>query len=108
LINPQTTPHSIPTNPATAPREHYRGSQVSIAAAARSDPRPFERAAALDLKGFSEANLRRAWADAKNEDIAASNWTLPDPARYGNMINFYKNVCIMGGFFLLYITGAGK
>ena len=27
---------------------------------------------ALDLKGYSEANLRRAWADAKNEDIAAS------------------------------------
>jgi len=27
---------------------------------------------ALDRKGFSEANLRRAWADAKNEDIAAS------------------------------------
>ena len=36
-------------------------------------------------------------------------WTLPDhPARYANMINFYKNVCIMGGFLLLYITGAGK
>jgi type I restriction enzyme R subunit len=27
---------------------------------------------AFDLKGYSEANLRRAWADAKNEDIAAS------------------------------------
>ena len=27
---------------------------------------------ALDLKGYSEANLRRAWKDAKNEDIAAS------------------------------------
>ena len=27
---------------------------------------------ALDLKGYSEASLRRAWADAKNEDIAAS------------------------------------
>jgi type I restriction enzyme R subunit len=27
---------------------------------------------ALDLKGYSEVNLRRAWADAKNEDIAAS------------------------------------
>src|SRR5690606_20673344 len=27
---------------------------------------------ALDVKGFSEANLRRAWADAKNEEIAAS------------------------------------
>jgi type I restriction enzyme, R subunit len=24
------------------------------------------------LKGYSEANLRRAWADAKNADIAAS------------------------------------
>jgi type I restriction enzyme R subunit len=27
---------------------------------------------ALDLKGYSEANLRRAWADTKNVDIAAS------------------------------------
>ena len=27
---------------------------------------------------------------------------------YGNMINFYKNVCIMGGYLLLYVTGAGK
>ncbi len=27
---------------------------------------------ALDRAGYSEANLRRAWADAKNEDIAAS------------------------------------
>jgi type I restriction enzyme R subunit len=27
---------------------------------------------ALDEKGYSEANLRRAWADAKNVDIAAS------------------------------------
>lgn len=26
----------------------------------------------LDLLGYSEANLRRAWADSKNEDIAAS------------------------------------
>ena len=27
---------------------------------------------ALDRKGYSEAALRRAWADAKNEEIAAS------------------------------------
>ncbi len=27
---------------------------------------------ALDQRGFSEASLRRAWADAKNQDIAAS------------------------------------
>src|SRR4051812_28455033 len=26
----------------------------------------------LDRRGFSEANLRRAWSDAKNEEIAAS------------------------------------
>jgi putative oxidoreductase len=25
-----------------------------------------------------------------------------------NMINFYKNISLMGGFFLLYVTGAGK
>ncbi len=36
----------------------------------RADLQALRRA--LDLKGFSEANLRRAWADAKNEDIAAS------------------------------------
>jgi len=35
-------------------------------------------------------------------------WTLSDPGRYGNMVNFYKNVSIMGGFLLLFITGAGK
>jgi putative oxidoreductase len=27
---------------------------------------------------------------------------------YANMINFYKNVSIIGGFFLLYVIGAGK
>jgi type I restriction enzyme R subunit len=27
---------------------------------------------ALDVKGYSEANLRRAWNDARNQDIAAS------------------------------------
>ena len=26
----------------------------------------------LDALGYSDANLRRAWSDAKNEDIAAS------------------------------------
>ena len=36
----------------------------------RTDLQALRRA--LDLKGYSEASLRRAWADAKNEDIAAS------------------------------------
>ena len=36
----------------------------------RADLQELRRA--LDLKGYSEANLRRAWADAKNQDIAAS------------------------------------
>jgi type I restriction enzyme R subunit len=36
----------------------------------RADLQALRRA--LDLKGYSEVNLRRAWADAKNEDIAAS------------------------------------
>ena len=29
-------------------------------------------------------------------------------AQFEAMINFYKNVSIMGGLLLLYVTGAGK
>ncbi|HYZ34105.1 MAG TPA: hypothetical protein VE684_17675 [Crenalkalicoccus sp.] len=29
-------------------------------------------------------------------------------ARYGNAINFYKNLSIIGGFLLLYVTGPGR
>jgi putative oxidoreductase len=36
-------------------------------------------------------------------------WTLSDPAaHYESMINFYKNITILGGSLLLYITGAGR
>ena len=35
-------------------------------------------------------------------------WTMEGADRYANMTNFYKNVSIMGGFFLLYVTGAGE
>lgn len=35
-------------------------------------------------------------------------WTLPDAERVANMINFYKNISIVGGLLLLGITGAGK
>jgi putative oxidoreductase len=35
-------------------------------------------------------------------------WTMEGAARYGNAINFYKNVSIIGGFLLLYVTGPGK
>ena len=35
-------------------------------------------------------------------------WTMSGADAYDNMINFYKNVSIMGGFVLLYVTGAGK
>jgi putative oxidoreductase len=35
-------------------------------------------------------------------------WTMEGAARYGNAINFYKNISIVGGFLLLYITGAGR
>ena len=35
-------------------------------------------------------------------------WTMEGAARYGNAINFYKNVSIIGGFLLLYVTGAGR
>lgn len=35
-------------------------------------------------------------------------WTMTGSAQVGNMINFYKNVSITGGFLLLSIAGPGK
>ncbi|MBV8235665.1 MAG: DoxX family protein [Planctomycetaceae bacterium] len=35
-------------------------------------------------------------------------WTMTGVEQFANEINFYKNVSIMGGFLLLYVTGAGK
>jgi putative oxidoreductase len=35
-------------------------------------------------------------------------WTMTGAAQAGAMINFYKNVSIMGGLLLLYVNGAGK
>jgi putative oxidoreductase len=35
-------------------------------------------------------------------------WTMTGADRLMNMMHFYKNVSLMGGFFLLYVTGAGK
>lgn len=35
-------------------------------------------------------------------------WNMTGAEQYINMINFYKNVSIMGGLFLLAVTGPGK
>jgi putative oxidoreductase len=35
-------------------------------------------------------------------------WTMEGAARFGNAINFYKNISIIGGFLLLYATGPGR
>ena len=35
-------------------------------------------------------------------------WTMTGMARFENEINFYKNISIIGGLFLLYATGAGR
>ncbi len=35
-------------------------------------------------------------------------WTMTGDAYMANMINFYKNISIMGGLLLLCVTGAGK
>ena len=35
-------------------------------------------------------------------------WALTGMDRFEAMVNFYKNISIMGGFLLLYVTGAGK
>jgi putative oxidoreductase len=35
-------------------------------------------------------------------------WTMTGIEEYGSMINFYKNVSIVGGLLLLALTGPGK
>jgi putative oxidoreductase len=35
-------------------------------------------------------------------------WTMTGAEQMANMINFYKNISIMGGLLLLCVTGAGK
>jgi putative oxidoreductase len=35
-------------------------------------------------------------------------WTMTGADQYSNEMHFYKNISIVGGFLLLYITGAGK
>jgi putative oxidoreductase len=40
--------------------------------------------------------------------IAHHYWTMTGPAQYDNMIHFYKNISIIGGLLLLYVTGAGR
>jgi putative oxidoreductase len=35
-------------------------------------------------------------------------WTITGPDYVDSMDSFYKNLSIMGGFLLLYVTGAGK
>jgi putative oxidoreductase len=40
--------------------------------------------------------------------IAHRYWTVAGAERVDSMDGFYKNLAIMGGFLLLFITGAGK
>lgn len=40
--------------------------------------------------------------------IAHHYWNMSGAEQMGNMINFYKNVSITGGFLLLALTGAGR
>jgi putative oxidoreductase len=35
-------------------------------------------------------------------------WNMEGPARAAGEINFFKNVSIIGGLLLLYLTGAGR
>lgn len=40
--------------------------------------------------------------------IGHTYWSMTGDAVHSNMIGFYKNISIMGGFLLLFLTGAGK
>ena len=51
---------------------------------------------ALDAEGFSDANLRRAWTDAKNQDIAASIVGYVRQAAIGDPLVPYAESCGVG------------
>ena len=40
--------------------------------------------------------------------IAHHFWTMEGADRFANAINFYKNISIIGGLLLLYVTGGGR
>jgi putative oxidoreductase len=40
--------------------------------------------------------------------VAHHFWSMAGADRFANAINFYKNISIVGGFLLLYVTGPGK
>lgn len=40
--------------------------------------------------------------------LAHHYWTMTGMARYENEINFFKNVSIVAGFILLYVSGPGR
>jgi putative oxidoreductase len=40
--------------------------------------------------------------------LAHHYWSMTGMARFENEINFYKNVSIVAGFLLLYVTGPGR
>jgi putative oxidoreductase len=40
--------------------------------------------------------------------IGHSFWVSEGTTRYSDTINFYKNISIIGGFLLLYVTGPGR
>jgi putative oxidoreductase len=40
--------------------------------------------------------------------IAHRYWTMTGAKKVDSLESFYKNLSIMGGFLLLYVTGAGK
>jgi putative oxidoreductase len=40
--------------------------------------------------------------------IAHRYWTVPGANKVDSMEGFYKNLSVVGGFLLLYITGAGR
>jgi putative oxidoreductase len=58
----------------------------------------FTRPAALSLVFYTLATAL----------IAHRYWTVTGADRVDSMDSFYKNVSIMGGYLLLYVTGAGK
>jgi hypothetical protein len=58
-----------------------------------------------DLNRLGEYRAKTVPAEVTIPDQV---WTMDGDVRYENAINFYKNISIIGGFLLLYVTGGGR
>ena len=84
------------------------GVPVPVLAAAVATFLELPVAFALAVGAFAHSALLMFFYTLGTALIGHRYWTITGADRVASMDGFYKNLSIMGGFLLLYVTGAGK